>query len=135
VRAPIHRPPNPGLDDAAGRKLTTDIGDGRLGGLRFLLGDRDTKYSEAFDAVFRAEDIDILCDHTLLLNEAHARKVLAEYQLHYTSIAPTKAENSDHPNGTNSPIEYRKPTPAHRYAPGSSMDSSTNTATQLDQQR
>jgi hypothetical protein len=76
-----------------------------------------------------------LCNHTLLLNEAHAQKVLAEYQLHYNQHRPIKAENSDHPNGTNSPIEYRKPTPAHCYTPGSSMDSSANTATQLDQQR
>jgi hypothetical protein len=31
-----------------------------LGPLRFLLRDRETKYSTAFDAVFRAEDIDVL---------------------------------------------------------------------------
>jgi putative transposase len=41
------------------RNLTTDI-DGGLGKLRFVLRDRDTKYSATFDAVFRADDVDIL---------------------------------------------------------------------------
>jgi putative transposase len=90
------------------RNLTTDTS-ARLSALRFLLRDRDTKYSAAFDAVFPAEDMDILtsapqtpkmnahceriirtlrsevCDHVLILNEAHARKVLAEYQRHYNN--------------------------------------------------
>src|SRR5204863_9800757 len=41
------------------RNLTTDTS-ARLNALRFLLRDRDTKYSTAFDTVFRAEDINIL---------------------------------------------------------------------------
>jgi hypothetical protein len=31
-----------------------------MGSLRFLLRDRDSKYSPAFDAIFQADDIDIL---------------------------------------------------------------------------
>jgi putative transposase len=96
------------------RNLTTDLGT-ELGALRFLLRDRDTKYSTAFDAVFQAEDMDILtsapqaprmnaycervirtlrnevCDHVLILNEAHARQVLAEYQRHYNQHRPHQA--------------------------------------------
>jgi putative transposase len=82
---------------------------------RFLLRDRDGKYSSAFDAVFRAEEMDTLtsapqaprmnahcervirtlrsevCDHVLILNETHARQVLAEYQRHYNQHRPHQA--------------------------------------------
>ncbi|MBP2329349.1 transposase InsO family protein [Kibdelosporangium banguiense] len=102
------------------RNLTTDIS-ARLSALRFLLRDHDTKYSAAFDAVLRAEDMDILtsapqapkmnahceriirtlrsevCDHVLILNEAHARKVLAEYQRHYNRHRPHQAREQRPP--------------------------------------
>ncbi|WP_051796766.1 integrase core domain-containing protein [Kibdelosporangium aridum] len=92
-----------------------------MGALRFLFRDRDKKYSTAFDAVFRAEDIDILtsapqaprmnahcervirtlrnevCDHILILNEAHARDVLAEYQQHYNHHRPHQARHQQPP--------------------------------------
>jgi hypothetical protein len=88
------------------RNLATDLG-AQLGSMRFLLRDRDGKYSPAFDAVFQSEEIHILqtapqtprmnahceriiqtlrhelCDHVLILNEAHARPLLANYQQHY----------------------------------------------------
>ncbi|SMD26468.1 integrase core domain-containing protein [Kibdelosporangium aridum] len=104
------------------------IGNGTdLGALRFLLRDRDTKYSTAFDAVFQAEDIDILttapqaprmnahcervirtlrtevCDHMLILNEAHAREVLAEYQRHYNHHRPHQARHQQPPEPRPSP--------------------------------
>ncbi|MES4908170.1 integrase [Streptomyces sp. NPDC000395] len=41
------------------RNLTADLGI-RIESLHFLLRDRDGKYSEAFDAVFAAEEMDIL---------------------------------------------------------------------------
>jgi transposase len=41
------------------RNLATDLG-ARLSSLRFLLRDRDGKYSPAFDAVFQTEEINIL---------------------------------------------------------------------------
>jgi transposase len=41
------------------RNLASDF-DTRMESLRFMLRDRDTKYTEAFDAVFQSEDVDVL---------------------------------------------------------------------------
>ncbi|MFI0938457.1 hypothetical protein [Streptomyces sp. NPDC021020] len=41
------------------RNLLTDLGQ-RAAGLRYLLRDRDSKYTQAFDAVFIADGIEIL---------------------------------------------------------------------------
>ncbi|WP_406514895.1 transposase [Streptomyces sp. NBC_00873] len=82
------------------RNLAADLGT-RMDSLRFLLCDRDGKYGQSFDAVFQAEETEILksapraprmnahcervigsirreaLDHVLIMNEAHARQVLA----------------------------------------------------------
>jgi hypothetical protein len=87
------------------RNLTTDLCT-RMEPLRFLLRDRDGKYGQSFDAVFEAEEMEILksapraprmnahcervigtirreaLDHVLIMNEAHARHVLAAYERH-----------------------------------------------------
>ncbi len=79
----------------------------RMDSLRFLIRDRDTKYPRAFDAVFQADDVEILLspprapranaicervvgtlrreilDRILIYNEAHAAEVLTEYIQHY----------------------------------------------------
>jgi putative transposase len=60
------------------RNLTTDANTGaRPSALRFLLRDRDTKYSTAFDAVFQAEDMNILTSapQTPKMN-AHCERVI-----------------------------------------------------------
>ncbi|MFD8867153.1 hypothetical protein ACFV1F_22880, partial [Streptomyces sp. NPDC059590] len=41
------------------RNLATDLGI-HMDSLRFLIRDRDSKYTDAFDAVFQAEDIEII---------------------------------------------------------------------------
>jgi transposase len=98
------------------RNLAADLGM-RMKSLRFLLRDRDGKYGEAFDAVFRAEELDVVksapraprmnahcervigsirrevLDHILILGEAHARQVLAAYQRHYNEHRPHQARN------------------------------------------
>lgn len=108
------------------RNVTTGI-DAALGALRFLLRDRDTKYSASFDAVFRAEDMAILtsapraprmnahcervirtlrnevCDHVLILNEAHAREVLDDYQRHYNQHRPHQARQQRPPEPRQQP--------------------------------
>jgi putative transposase len=84
----------------------------RMDTLRFLIRDRDTKFVDAFDAVFRAADIEIITtppqapranaicerlvgtlrrevlDQTLIVNEAHLRNVLDEYTKHYNGHRP-----------------------------------------------
>lgn len=113
------------------RNLATDLG-ARVDSLRFLLRDRDSKYSAAFDAVFHADDIDILtpapqaprtnahcervirtlrnevCDHIFILNEAHAREVLAEYQWHYNQHRPHQARQQRPPGLTHRPDTARQ---------------------------
>jgi putative transposase len=95
--------------------------------MRFLLRDRDGKYSPAFDAVFQSQEIDILrtapqtprmnahceriiqtlrhelCDHVLVFNETHARKLLATYQRHFNNHRPHQTRNQLPPNTDRQP--------------------------------
>jgi putative transposase len=108
--------PTRGWTTQQARNLATELGV-RLSSMRFLLRDRDGKYSPAFDAVFQAEEINILqtapraprmnahceriiqtlrhelCDHVLVLNVVHARRLLTTYQRHYNSHRPHQARN------------------------------------------
>ncbi|MEU7245356.1 integrase core domain-containing protein [Streptomyces sparsogenes] len=108
------------------RNLTSDLGI-RIETLRFLLRDRDGKYGEAFDAVFQAEEMEILksapqaprmnahcermigsirreaLDHVLIMNEAHARHVLAAYERHYNEHRPHQARNQLPPDAHEQP--------------------------------
>ena len=92
----------------------------RLKALRFLLRDRDGKYGEAFDAVLQAEDMGILnsarqaprmnahcerVDHILIMNETHARHVLAVYERHYNQCRPHQARNQLPPGAPEQPAE------------------------------
>jgi transposase InsO family protein len=121
------------------RNLATDLGT-RLSSMRFLLRDRDNKYSPAFDAVFHAEEIHILqtapraprmnahcertiqtlrhelCDHALILNEAHARRLLASYQRHYNDHRPHQARSQLPPGNDRPPATVHDLQP-HRLRP------------------
>ncbi len=90
------------------RNLLMDLDDANRG-FRFLIGDRDSKFTAAFDAAFTAIDVKMiktparapranaiaerfvgtlrreLLDRTLIINQRHAASVLAEYQHHYNS--------------------------------------------------
>jgi hypothetical protein len=94
--------------------LLTDLGQ-RAAGFRYLLRDRDSKYTQAFDAVFTADGIEILkgapqaarmnahaerairtirserTDWLLIYNEPHLRHVLAERAEHYNGGRPHRA--------------------------------------------
>jgi transposase InsO family protein len=93
------------------RNLLMDLDDAARQ-FRFLIRDRDAKFTTAFDAVFTATDIRIiktpvrapranaiaerfigsirreLLDHTLIINQRHAATVLDEYQHHYNNQRP-----------------------------------------------
>ncbi|GAA2372854.1 integrase core domain-containing protein [Streptomyces cuspidosporus] len=99
----------------------------RLESLRFVIRDRDSTYTESFDAVFEGEGIETvktaprsprmnahcervigtlrreLLDHVLIWNEAHARHVLDVYARHYNGHRPHQARGQ-RPPLTNSPV-------------------------------
>ena len=96
------------------RNLIAGLGE-LASGFRYLLRDRDSRYTQAFDAVFTADGITILksapqapkmnahaerfirtawtecTDRMLIYNEQHARQVLAEYAEHYNTGRPHRA--------------------------------------------
>jgi transposase InsO family protein len=93
------------------RNLMLDLGD-RAGDVKFMLRDRDSKFTAMFDEVFRAENIRVvltapqaprmnaiterwvgsvrreLLDRILIMNEHHLRKVLAEYEAFFNEHRP-----------------------------------------------
>ncbi|MET7779840.1 integrase core domain-containing protein [Streptomyces sp. NPDC005388] len=106
--------PNAAWATQLARNLLADLGQ-RASGFRYLLRDRDSRYTHAFDAVFTAGGIEILksapqapkmnahverfirtaraecTDRLLIYNEQHARRILAEYAEHYNSGRPHRA--------------------------------------------
>jgi putative transposase len=107
---------NPTADWVAqqGRNLMLNLGD-RVGDFRFLIRDRDSKFTALFDEVFKTEGIRIvltapqaprmnaimerwvgsvrreLLDRILIVSERHLRKVLAEYEAHFNTHRPHRA--------------------------------------------
>jgi transposase InsO family protein len=96
------------------RNLLIDLDDVH-GRFRFLIRDRDSKFTAAFDAVFTAIDIQIittpvrapranaiaerfvgtirreLLDRLLIINQRHAAAVLREFQRHYNDHRPHRS--------------------------------------------
>ncbi|WP_330280752.1 integrase core domain-containing protein [Streptomyces sp. NBC_00569] len=118
------------------RNLAVKLGT-RAESLRFLLRDRDAKYTESFDAVFSADDIQVVrsapraprmnahcervigtlrrevLDHLLIWNEFHAQHVLDEYVRHYNGHRPHQARRQlpplalEHPTPMAAPSVHR----------------------------
>jgi len=108
------------------RNVALDLGD-RFGDFRFLIRDRGPNFTASFDAVFQATGTTILrtavqaprmnaicerligtlrrelLDRTLILNQAHLRAVLAEYQEHYNSARPHQGIDQRVPDGDSGP--------------------------------
>jgi putative transposase len=104
------------------RNLLMQLGEG-VAGFRFLVRDRDTKFTPAFDAVFAAEGIQVLrtpvkapkanayaerwvgtvrreaVDRTLIFGGRQLRAVVAEYADHYNVHRPHRALGQAPPLG------------------------------------
>jgi transposase InsO family protein len=104
--------------------------DDRVGRFQFLIRDRDTKFTAAFDAVFAAEAIQVLrtpvrapranayaerwvgtvrrevLDRMLIMGCRQLRSVLAEYADHYNVHRPHRALGQAAPLGSSEPAVF-----------------------------
>jgi putative transposase len=102
------------------RNLIMDLGE-RAGQFEFLIRDRDSKFTTAFNGVFAGNGTRVIkapvrspransfaerfagtlrcecLDHVLILGEQHLREVLADYARHYNSHRPHQGRQQEPP--------------------------------------
>jgi putative transposase len=102
------------------RNLMMDLGE-RAGQFKFLIRDRDSKFTAAFDGIFAGNGARVIktpvrspranafaerfvgtlrreCfDHVLVLGERHLRQILAEYARHYNGHRPHQGLQQEPP--------------------------------------
>ncbi|MFI5387237.1 MAG: integrase core domain-containing protein, partial [Fimbriimonadales bacterium] len=123
--------PNSAWVTQQARNLTIEE---RLSGVRFLLRDRDTKFSGPFDAVLRGEGVRVIrtpirapranafaerfvrtvrrecLDHLLIYGRRHLERVLGAYVAPYDEERPHRGLNLAVPAGNRTP-QVRRTTP------------------------
>jgi transposase InsO family protein len=124
--AGITAQPTGGWVTQQARNLLMDLGD-RAERLRFLIRDRDSKFTAAFDAVFAGADIRIIrtpvrapranaiaerfigtlrrecLDHQLITGRRHLATVLREFVEHYNTHRPHRSLDQHPPAGRTPP--------------------------------
>jgi putative transposase len=118
------------------RNLATDE---RLSGVRFLVRDRDAKFTGPFDEVLHAEGVRVIrtpirapranafaerfaktvrrecLDHVLIYGRRHLERVLQAYVAHYVAERPHRGLNLAVPAGNRTPpVRRTTPTPVER---------------------